>query len=77
MYFGCSFLRQCPIFGYLISGIRSDAKSILEVLNQMVGCIGIQVRDSDKIKPALKEALETDGPVLIDIVTDSLAHPTL
>ena len=35
-----------------------------------MGCKGIRVEDPDRIRPALEEALASDGPVVVDVATD-------
>jgi pyruvate dehydrogenase (quinone) len=39
-------------------------------LAQSIGMTGLRVEDPSEVYPALEEALETSGPVLVDMVTD-------
>ena len=39
-------------------------------LAQAVGLKGLRVEDPAEVRPALKQALESSGPVLVDVVTD-------
>jgi pyruvate dehydrogenase (quinone) len=39
-------------------------------LAQSVGLVGLRVEDPAEVRPALQQALETKGPVLVDVVTD-------
>ena len=41
------------------------------------GCDGVRVSDADQFGPALKAAIESNRPVLIDVVTDPHAYPPL
>lgn len=41
------------------------------------GCNGVQVSDPDDIMPALKTALAADKSTLIEVMTDSTAHPPI
>jgi pyruvate dehydrogenase (quinone) len=40
------------------------------VLAQAVGLTGLRVEDPAEVRPALQRALESSGPVLVDVVTD-------
>lgn len=46
-------------------------------LAESMGCKGIRVTDPAKIGDAIREASEAGGPAVVDVVTDSTAHPTL
>ena len=39
-------------------------------LAQAVGLTGLRVEDPVEVRPALEKALATNGPVLVDVVTD-------
>src|SRR6516162_11147514 len=39
-------------------------------LAEAVGLVGLRVEDPAEVRPALQQALETKGPVLVDVVTD-------
>jgi pyruvate dehydrogenase (quinone) len=39
-------------------------------LAQAVGLMGLRVEDPAEVRPALKQALESSGPALVDVVTD-------
>ena len=39
-------------------------------LAQAIGLMGLRVEDPAQVRPALKQALESSGPVLVDVVTD-------
>jgi pyruvate dehydrogenase (quinone) len=39
-------------------------------LAQAVGLAGVRIEDPEQVRPALEKALSTDGPVLVDVVTD-------
>jgi pyruvate dehydrogenase (quinone) len=39
-------------------------------LAEAVGLRGLRVEDPAQVRPALEQALESDGPVLVDVVTD-------
>jgi pyruvate dehydrogenase (quinone) len=39
-------------------------------LAEAVGLTGLRVEDPAEVRPALRKALATDGPVLVDVVTD-------
>src|SRR4051812_38814854 len=39
-------------------------------LAQAVGLTGVRVEDPEQVRPAMEKALSTDGPVLVDVVTD-------
>ena len=39
-------------------------------LAQAIGLAGVRIEDPEQVRPALEKALSTDGPVLVDVVTD-------
>jgi pyruvate dehydrogenase (quinone) len=39
-------------------------------LAQAIGLKGLRVEDPAEVRPALEEALASNGPVLVDVVTD-------
>lgn len=41
------------------------------------GCQGTRVETPDAFAPALKQALESDGVTVIDVITDERAHPPI
>ena len=40
-----------------------------------IGCLGIRVETPGEIRVALERALQTDGPVVVDVATDPQAGP--
>ncbi|MDF1592713.1 MAG: thiamine pyrophosphate-binding protein [Desulfobacterales bacterium] len=42
-----------------------------------IGCLGIRVESPDEISSALKEALASDKPAVVDVVTDMNAKPPI
>jgi acetolactate synthase-1/2/3 large subunit len=42
---------------------------------QDIGCLGIHVERPDDIVPALKEALASNRPAVVDVVTNPECHP--
>lgn len=66
-----------PAFGSLPSASHWKFGDIdFAGIAEELGCLGIRVKDSSDIAPALKQGLASDRPVLIDVVSDPKAyHP--
>ena len=54
--------------GYLDAGTELKNPDFAAMSNAM-GILGIRVEQSEDLEPALRRALEHDGPVLVDVVT--------
>ena len=54
--------------GYLDAGTELKNPDFAAMSNAM-GILGIRVEQSEELEPALRRALEHDGPVLVDVVT--------
>lgn len=54
--------------GYLDTGTELKNPDFAAMSNAM-GILGIRVEQSEDLEPALRRALEHDGPVLVDVVT--------
>jgi acetolactate synthase-1/2/3 large subunit len=48
---------------------RFESVNFARIAEEM-GCLGIRVENPDEIGTAIKEALEADKPVLIEVITD-------
>ena len=57
--------------GFLPTGTRLDNPNFAE-LARSIGIHGIRIEDSVDLPAGIREALEHDGPVLVDVVTDPL-----
>ena len=43
-------------------------------IGRAMGCEGVKIKRAKQLKPALKAALESDRPTVIDILTSQEAH---
>jgi acetolactate synthase I/II/III large subunit len=62
------------------SGKRDDLYKFGHVnfarIAREMGCVGIRVENPDEISKALKEGLDADAPVVLDVVTDPVCRAT-
>jgi acetolactate synthase-1/2/3 large subunit len=67
-----------PGFDRAYGGKQTDAARELWVFTEVdfaevartMGAVGIRVDKPRDLRPAIERALETDGPVVVDVVTD-------
>ena len=57
------------VMGLRDFGTQLDNPDFARVADAM-GATGIRVEDPGEVRPALQRAFETDGPVLIDVLTN-------
>src|SRR5690606_7837465 len=46
-------------------------------IGKVVGCTGVRVESATHYAEALAEAMKSDGPTILDVVTDPMAYPPL
>ena len=56
--------------GAIVANIGYGRERVVAKVAEAMGATGLRVQDPSEVRPAIERALATDGPVLVDVLTN-------